>query len=224
MSEQTTTNGGFLGDLAEAFAAPAGGGCCGSPAAATGTAASAAARGRRCRTLLRDRGRSQGRGLVLRHRGKDRGGRLRCVRLRRVNTEAGTDAALAAVSADRMKDTVATLAQRAFTGRRVASEGGAAARVWLVGALREIGAAVEIDTFEVPGYAAPAANLYATWPSQDGQAAKVLADRALRRGRRHHELHRPGAADNAAGVAVVLEAARRAGRSRRSGSGRAARR
>jgi len=39
MSEQTSTTnqpvGGFLGDPAEAFAAPAGGGCCGSPVSAT---------------------------------------------------------------------------------------------------------------------------------------------------------------------------------------------
>jgi hypothetical protein len=39
MSEQnsTTTVGGFSGDLAEAFDPAAGGGCCGSPAANTGT-------------------------------------------------------------------------------------------------------------------------------------------------------------------------------------------
>ena len=45
-------------------------------------------------------------------------------------------AALEAVSAVRMKDTVTTLAQPGFTGRRVASDGGAAARAWLAAELR----------------------------------------------------------------------------------------
>ena len=54
MSETTTatTSGGFLGDPAEAFAAPAGGGCRGSPASATtgATAAPAAVAGPCCGT------------------------------------------------------------------------------------------------------------------------------------------------------------------------------
>ncbi|MFL6114940.1 MAG: hypothetical protein ACJ786_26865 [Catenulispora sp.] len=37
-TSSTTTGGGLLGDQAEALTAPAGGSCCGSPAASTGDA------------------------------------------------------------------------------------------------------------------------------------------------------------------------------------------
>ena len=53
MSEQTTTTGtvgGFQGDLAEAFNPAAGSGCCGSPAANTGTQAAESVAGPCCGT------------------------------------------------------------------------------------------------------------------------------------------------------------------------------
>jgi hypothetical protein len=52
MSEQTATSatGGFQGDLAEAFSPAAGTGCCGSPAANTGTGSVAAVAGPCCGT------------------------------------------------------------------------------------------------------------------------------------------------------------------------------
>lgn len=117
---------------------------------------------------------------------------------------------LAAVSVDRMKTTVGILAQPSFAGRRVASAGGQAARSWLVEALRDLGADVDIDVdeFDVPGYPAPAANLYADWPRASKSSAKVLLTAHYDGVGDTELLHRPGAADNAAGVAVVLEAAR----------------
>lgn len=51
MSEQTnSTVGGFQGDLAEAFSPAAGTGCCGSPAAGTGTGTPTATGGPCCGT------------------------------------------------------------------------------------------------------------------------------------------------------------------------------
>jgi acetylornithine deacetylase/succinyl-diaminopimelate desuccinylase-like protein len=113
-----------------------------------------------------------------------------------------------AVSAVRMKDTVATLAQPGFTGRRVASDGGAAARNWLTAELRDLGADVEVDEFAVPGYTGNAANLYATWPASGAPAFEVLLTAHSDGVGDSADRHRPGAADNAAGVAVVLEAAK----------------
>lgn len=115
---------------------------------------------------------------------------------------------LAAVSVDRMKTAAGILAQPSFTGRRVASAGGQAARVWLAGSLRDLGADVDVDEFDVPGYRAPAANLYAAWPSASEKSVKVLLTAHYDGVGDTEHVHRPGAADNAAGVAVVLEAAR----------------
>jgi hypothetical protein len=60
----------------------------------------------------------------------------------------GIDAALAAVSAQRMADTVASLAGDRFAGRRAGTPGGAAARSWLAGQLAGLGA-VGTDEFSV---------------------------------------------------------------------------
>ncbi|MEU0154142.1 M28 family peptidase [Micromonospora fulviviridis] len=69
------------------------------------------------------------------------------------------EAILATVSAGRMAATVATLASADFTGRRVGTDGGAAARAWLADHLTALGAAVHTDDFPVravpEGYAAP---------------------------------------------------------------------
>ncbi|GIJ68221.1 M28 family metallopeptidase [Virgisporangium ochraceum] len=59
------------------------------------------------------------------------------------------DALLAAVSAERMSATVARLASDEFTGRRVGTAGGAAARAWLGGQLSDMGAAPHTDPFAV---------------------------------------------------------------------------
>jgi aminopeptidase YwaD len=63
------------------------------------------------------------------------------------------------VSGERMASVVATLAGDPFTGRRVGSTGGAAARAWLGAHLTGLGAAVEVDPFPVRSvpevYAAP---------------------------------------------------------------------
>ncbi len=128
------------------------------------------------------------------------------MRLRRVNTM--TADILAAVSVDRMKTTVEILAKPSFTGRRVASAGGQAARDWLAKALRHLGADVDVDEFDVPGYPAPAANLYATWPGRSERSVEVLLTAHYDGVGDTEHVHRAGAADNAAGVAVVLEAAR----------------
>jgi Zn-dependent M28 family amino/carboxypeptidase len=116
--------------------------------------------------------------------------------------------ALAAVSAERMKTIVGILAQRSFAGRRVASAGGEAARAWLAESLLDLGADVDVDEFNVPGYPAPAANLYASWPGTNQNSVKVLLTAHYDGVGDTEHFHRPGAADNAAGVAVVLEAAR----------------
>ncbi|WP_200207778.1 M28 family metallopeptidase [Micromonospora coerulea] len=72
---------------------------------------------------------------------------------------AGVDAILARVSAGRMAATVTTLASDDFTGRRVGTDGGAAARAWLAGHLTALGATVDTDEFPVRAvpevYAAP---------------------------------------------------------------------
>ncbi|MCG5437492.1 M28 family metallopeptidase [Micromonospora foliorum] len=70
------------------------------------------------------------------------------------------DALLPLVSAERMAATVTALASAEFTGRRVGTAGGAAARAWLVAHLADLGAAVDTDDFPVRNvpelYAAPA--------------------------------------------------------------------
>jgi hypothetical protein len=59
------------------------------------------------------------------------------------------DTLLAAVSAQRMSATVARLAADEFTGRRVGTAGGAAARAWLSGQLDAIGTTPHADPFPV---------------------------------------------------------------------------
>lgn len=119
---------------------------------------------------------------------------------------ARTTATVAGPSATRMKATAAALAARELAGRRVGTPGGAAARTWLTTALTELDAVIDVDRFDTA--AGSAANLYgAVDPAASGQADIWLTA--------HYDgvgdidgRHRPGAADNAAGVAVVLEAAR----------------
>ncbi|MEV4511224.1 M28 family peptidase [Dactylosporangium sp. NPDC049525] len=53
------------------------------------------------------------------------------------------------VSGERMAATVAALAGEPFTGRRVGSAGGAAARAWLAQHLDDLGAAVTLEAFAV---------------------------------------------------------------------------
>ncbi|MGC4795791.1 M28 family metallopeptidase [Micromonospora saelicesensis] len=69
------------------------------------------------------------------------------------------DATLPLVSAERMAATVTALASAEFTGRRVGTAGGAAARAWLVAHLADLGAVVDTDDFPVRNvpelYAAP---------------------------------------------------------------------
>ncbi|MET7422190.1 M28 family peptidase [Dactylosporangium sp. NPDC005555] len=54
-----------------------------------------------------------------------------------------------AVSGERMAATVATLAGKPFSGRRVGSAGGAAARAWLAQHLADLGATVTLEPFAV---------------------------------------------------------------------------
>lgn len=68
-----------------------------------------------------------------------------------VGQAANLGAALERVSARRMTATVAELAGDEFTGRRVGTPGGRAAADRLTGALRELGAKVELDRFPVAG-------------------------------------------------------------------------
>jgi acetylornithine deacetylase/succinyl-diaminopimelate desuccinylase-like protein len=126
------------------------------------------------------------------------------VRLRRVNTQATT--LPADPSAARMTDTVAALAARELAGRRVATPGGARARTILAAVLTELDAVSTTDRFDTA--AGVATNLYATVvPAAPGGTEIWLTA--------HYDgvgdldgVHRPGASDNASGVAVVLEAAR----------------
>jgi len=60
------------------------------------------------------------------------------------------DAALAAVSGDRLTRTVEELAADRFTGRRVGTPGGAAARAWLADQLNALGADVSTVSFPAP--------------------------------------------------------------------------
>jgi hypothetical protein len=114
----------------------------------------------------------------------------------------------ALVSAARMAATVAALAGAGFEGRRVGTAGGAGARAWLVEHLTELGAEAYVDGFEVAGYGA-AANVHgALRESAPGGVDLLLTAHYDGVGDRGG-LHRPGASDNASGVAMVLEAARR---------------
>ncbi|GLH95384.1 M28 family metallopeptidase [Phytohabitans aurantiacus] len=74
------------------------------------------------------------------------------------------DGLLDMVSGDRMAGTVARLAGEDFTGRRVGSAGGAAARAWLARRLADLGAAVTTEPFPVPSvpevYAQPTVRWY----------------------------------------------------------------
>ncbi|MEV0714296.1 M28 family peptidase [Asanoa sp. NPDC050611] len=69
------------------------------------------------------------------------------------------DRALAGISGERMAATVTTLAGAPFTGRRVGTAGGAAARAWLADLLVEAGGTLATSAFPVPAipdvYAAP---------------------------------------------------------------------
>lgn len=56
---------------------------------------------------------------------------------------------LDAVSGERMAVTVTALASEPFTGRRVGSAGGAAARAWLAQRLADLGASVTVEPFSV---------------------------------------------------------------------------
>ncbi|WP_444949795.1 hypothetical protein [Micromonospora ureilytica] len=70
------------------------------------------------------------------------------------------DATLPLVSTERMAATISALASAEFTGRRVGTAGGTAARAWLVAHLANLGAAVDTDDFPVRNvpelYQAPA--------------------------------------------------------------------
>lgn len=83
------------------------------------------------------------------------------------------EAILAKVSPGRMLATVTTLSSDDFTGRRVGTAGGAAARAWLTECLAGLGATVETDDFPVRAvpdvYAAPTV----MWG--EGETSTVLA-------------------------------------------------
>lgn len=73
------------------------------------------------------------------------------------------DGLLQQVSGDRMTATVAALASDAFTGRRVGSPGGAAARAWLTDLLAASGADVTEQTFTVGNVPQLYAPLAVSW-------------------------------------------------------------
>jgi aminopeptidase YwaD len=60
-------------------------------------------------------------------------------------------AARGGASANAMLATVRELASAQYLGRRIGTPGGKAAAVWLAGQLRDLGAAVTLDTFEASG-------------------------------------------------------------------------
>ena len=109
-------------------------------------------------------------------------------------------------SAHRMKNTVAALAAPELAGRRVATPGAAAARTIVTAALTALDTVSTTDRFDTA--AGTATNIYATiTPAAAGKPEIWLTA--------HYDgvgdldgVHRPGASDNAAGVAVVLETAR----------------
>lgn len=125
-----------------------------------------------------------------------------------MSTATGPDAIPAVASAERMKATVAKLAGPEFTGRRIGTPGGAAARAWLTAALRDMGAIVEVDEFAIDWANAIAGNIHARWRDAKLNGIEILLTAHFDGVGDIDGLHRPGASDNAAGVAVVLEAAR----------------
>jgi hypothetical protein len=113
----------------------------------------------------------------------------------------------ARVSTERMAATVAALAGARFEGRRVGTAGGAGARAWLLEHLAGLGAEARVDGFEVAGYGA-AANVHGLLRESGPGGVDLLLTA-------HYDgvgdlggVHRPGASDNASGVAVAVEAAR----------------
>lgn len=112
----------------------------------------------------------------------------------------------AELSAQRMKATVGALAARELAGRRVATSGGAAAREILIASLAELDSAGDVDHFETP--LGSAANIYATITEAVPGGLEVMLTGHYDGAGDVDGIHRPGAADNASGVAVVLEAAR----------------
>lgn len=83
------------------------------------------------------------------------------------------DALIGAVDGERMAGTVAILAGPAFTGRRTGSHGGAAARDWLEGQVRELGAQVTVAPFPVRAVPEVYAVPDVTW--HDGADSRRLA-------------------------------------------------
>ncbi|GIF07338.1 M28 family peptidase [Actinoplanes siamensis] len=91
---------------------------------------------------------------------------------------AGLDALLERVSGERMAATVTALAGKAFTGRRVGSPGGAAARAWLTELLTATGATVTQKGFtvgNVPQVYAPPTPLW----QHDGQTVPLVFGRDI---------------------------------------------
>jgi Zn-dependent M28 family amino/carboxypeptidase len=116
------------------------------------------------------------------------------------------DGTATAVSATTLRATVEELASARYAGRRVASVGGGAARACLARRLEERGA-IDVRVERFPVAAGEAGNLHARLGTGRRDVELLLTahfdgvgDLPDRR--------RPGASDNASGVAVVLEAAR----------------
>ena len=124
----------------------------------------------------------------------------------RVRSEPPADL-VAQVSPGRMATTVAALAAPELGGRRVGTAGGAGARVWLVEHLTELGIEARVDGFEVAGYGA-AANVHAALGESGPGGVDLLLTAHYDGVGDLRGVRRPGASDNASGVAVVLEAAR----------------
>lgn len=116
-------------------------------------------------------------------------------------------AAAASVSPGRLGATVGELASARYAGRPVASAGNAAARAYLAGRLKEIGAVdVWVDPFTVS--AGQAGNLHAKLPGSGQREVELLLTAHFDGVGDLPDRRRPGASDNASGVAVILEAAR----------------
>lgn len=109
-------------------------------------------------------------------------------------------------SAQRMKATVVALAAPALAGRRVATPGGAAARAIVTAALTELDSVSFTDRFDTP--AGSAANIYATITPAAAGGSEIWLTAHYDGVGDIDDVHRPGASDNASGVAVALEAAR----------------
>ncbi|MFC7535373.1 M28 family metallopeptidase [Actinoplanes sp. GCM10030250] len=89
---------------------------------------------------------------------------------------AGLDALLRQVSGERMAATVNALAGESFTGRRVGSPGGAAARTWLTDLLGAGGAAVTAEAFTVANVPQVYARPGVQW-HHDGQQVPLVFGR-----------------------------------------------